>query len=71
MKYFWKDTAGLKADIQRHRATEQDLQQRIDALEGKTDEMSQAALRTLRHFMCQLQASKAAVVSKIGRKKNG
>jgi uncharacterized protein YlxW (UPF0749 family) len=68
MKFFWSKAKGLNADIERHRAKEQELQAKIDELEHKTDEMSVAALRTYRHFMYQLQVSKADVVNKIGKK---
>ena len=68
MKYFWNKAKGLNADIERHRAKEQELEARIAELEGKEDPMSIAALRTYRRFLYQLQVSKANVVSKIGRK---
>jgi hypothetical protein len=68
MKYFWNKAKGLNADIERHRAKEQELEAKIAELEGKEDPMSIAALRTYRRFLYQLQVSKANVVSKIGRK---
>jgi hypothetical protein len=68
MKYFWNKAKGLNADIERHRAKEQELEAKIAELEGKQDPMSIAALRTYRRFLYQLQVSKANVVSKIGRK---
>jgi len=68
VKYFWNKAKGLNADIERHRAKEQELEARIAELEGKEDPMSIAALRTYRRFLYQLQVSKANVVSKIGRK---
>lgn len=68
MKFFWNKAKGLNADIERHRAKEQKLQAKIDELKHKTDEMSVVALRTCRHFMYQLQVSKADVVNKIGKK---
>lgn len=71
MKFFWKDTPGLKADIERHRKQEAELEQRIAELENhdNPDSMTEVLLRTYRHLMCQLQQSKADVVNKIGRKK--
>ena len=68
MTYFWNKAKGLNADIERHRAEEQELEAKIAELEGKQDPMSIAALRTYRRFLYQLQSSKANVVSKIGRK---
>ena len=69
MKWFWKDAKGLKADVERHRAKEAELDARIAELEGKDDPMSVAALRTYRRFRAQLLQSKAEVVSKIGKRK--
>lgn len=69
MSYFWEQAKGVNADLKRHRNREAELQAKIDELEGKDDPMSVATLRTYRHFLCQLQVSKAEVVEKIGRKK--
>ena len=69
MKWFWHDAKGLKADVNRHRAKEAELDARIAELEGKDDPMSIAALRTYRRFRAQLLQSKAEVVSKIGKRK--
>ena len=69
MKYFWNKAKGLNADIERHRAKEQELEAKISELEGKQDPMSIAALRTYRRFLYQLQSSKANVVSMIGKQK--
>jgi phytoene/squalene synthetase len=68
-RFFWQDAKGLKADVERHRAKEKELQDRIQELEGKDDPMSIAALRVYRRFLNQLQQSKADVVSKIGKRK--
>jgi len=68
-RFFWQDAKGLKADVERHRAKEKELQDRIQELEGKDDPMSIAALRVYRRFLGQLQQSKADVVSKIGKRK--
>jgi hypothetical protein len=69
LKYFWQDAKGLKADVERHRAKEKELEARIAELEAKDDPMSIAALRVYRRFLNQLQTSKADVVSKIGKRK--
>jgi phytoene/squalene synthetase len=68
-RFFWQDAKGLKADVERHRAKEKELQDRIQELEGKEDPMSIASLRVYRRFLGQLQQSKADVVSKIGKRK--
>ena len=68
MKWFWQDAKGLKADVERHRVKEAELDARIAELEGKDDPMSIAALRTYRRFRAQLLQSKAEVVDKIGKK---
>jgi len=68
-RFFWQNAKGLKADVERHRAKEKELQDRIKKLEGKDDPMSIAALRVYRRFLGQLQQSKADVVSKIGKRK--
>ena len=69
MKWFWQDAKGLKADVERHRVQEAELDAKIAELEGKEDPMSRAALRTYRRFRAQLLQSKAEVVSKIGKRK--
>jgi len=69
MKYFWTDTKGLKADVERHRAKEAEMDAKIAELEGKDDPMSIAALRVYRRFRAQLLQSKADVVTKIGKRK--
>ena len=68
MKFFWDKAKGLKADVDRHRVKEAELDARIAELEGKDDPMSVAALRVYRRFRAQLLQSKADVVTKIGRK---
>lgn len=67
MKYFYKDATGTAADIERHRAREKELLQKISELSGKEDDMSVAASRTYHHLLQQLRQSKAEVVAKIGR----
>jgi hypothetical protein len=69
MKWFWQDAKGVKADVERHRAKERELDAKIAELEGKDDPMSIAALRTYRRFRAQLLQSKAEVVDKIGKRK--
>jgi hypothetical protein len=68
MKFFWQDTKGVKADVERHRAKEAELDAKIAELEGKDDPMSVAALRVYRRFRAQLLQSKAEVVDKIGKR---
>jgi hypothetical protein len=68
MKFFWQDTKGVKADVERHRAKEAELDAKIAELEGKDDPMSIAALRVYRRFRAQLLQSKAEVVDKIGKR---
>lgn len=68
MKFFWDKAKGLNADIERHREKEKELEARIAELEGLDDKMSIASLRVYRNFLCQLQQSKADVVTKIGKK---
>lgn len=69
MRFFWQDAKGLKADVERHRVKEAELDARIAELEGKDDPMSVAALRVYRRFRAQLLQSKAEVVDKIGKRK--
>lgn len=70
MKWFWQDAKGLKADVERHRAKEAELDAKIAELEGKPDDpMAVAALRVYRRFRAQLLQSKAEVVTKIGKRK--
>jgi hypothetical protein len=67
MKFFWKDTKGLKADVERHRAKEKEYMARIAELEGKEDPISVAALRVYRRHLNLLQTNKV-VVNKTGKK---
>lgn len=70
MKFFWQNAKGLKADVERHRAKEAELDARIAELEARPDDpMAVAALRTYRRFRAQLLQSKAEIVTKIGKKK--
>lgn len=69
MRFFWSDAKGVKADVERHRAKEAELDAKIAELEGKDDPMSIAALRVYRRFRAQLLQSKAEVVTKIGKRK--
>lgn len=65
MKFFWKNTKGLNADVERHRAKEAEIGARIAELEGKDDPISLAALRVYRRHLNLLQTSKADVANKI------
>lgn len=69
MKYFYRDVKGVNADVERHRAREKELLQKISELEGQEDDMSIAAAHTYRHLLDQLRLSKAESVAKIGRAK--
>jgi uncharacterized protein YdcH (DUF465 family) len=69
MKFFWSETKGLKADVERHRAKEAELDAKIAELEGSQEPMDVAALRVYRRFRAQLLQSKAEVVSKLGKRK--
>jgi hypothetical protein len=68
-KFFWKDAKGLKADILRHREAAASLVKKISELESieAPDKMDIAALGVYRQFLCQLQQSKAEVLSKLGK----
>lgn len=67
MKYFWNDVA-LKADVNRHREEQLELESKIKELEAlPQDSMTIAAVRVYRNFLCLLLQSKADVVSKIGK----
>lgn len=69
MKYFYNKASGTKADINRHREKEKELDAKISELEAieEPDEFQVSALRTYRHLRSQLLQSKAEVVSKIGK----
>lgn len=69
MKFFWQDVKGLKADVERHRAKEKELDAKIAELEKMKDPMSIAALRVYRRFRAQLLQSKAEIVEQIGKRK--
>ena len=71
MKWFYKDTTGLKADIERHREEERKIQSKIDELKGKDDEMSKRSLMAYRRFLVQIQTAKDEITQKIGKGKNG
>ena len=69
MKWFCKDTTGLKADIERHREEELKIQSCINDLVGKDDEMSERFLLSYRMFLVQIQTAKAEITQLIGRGK--
>lgn len=70
MTWFGSKAPGLKADINRHRAKEAELDEHIAELENKDnpDDMDVALLKTFRELRAKLLQSKADVVSKIGGK---
>lgn len=71
MSYFWDPPGvkvGLNADIERHRERLAKLDADIAECECRTDAMSVAAMRTLRHLRAQLLQSLAEVTSQIGKK---
>ena len=71
MTFFWSKAKGIKADIERHRAKEAELDAKIAEIENTAEPgpMDIARLRTYRRFRAQLQQSRADVVTKIGKKK--
>lgn len=74
MSYFWDDPRkprpGLKKDVERHRAKRDELDRRIEELEGQEQTpMTSAAVRTYRHLRAQLLQSLANVADRIGRKR--
>jgi len=64
-RYFFEETKGLKADIKRHRETEQELRDKISESEANDQE---AFARSYRNLLDILLCSKAQVVGKIGKK---
>lgn len=66
MTYFYCNKLAKNADIKRHREQEIELRNKIKECEEEGDEFHAKAYR---HFLNQLLASKAEVVSKIGKKK--
>lgn len=71
MKYFGEEVNGLKADIERHRAKEAELDARIAELEALNEYSSRDMiyLKAYRNLRAYLLQSKAEVASKIGKKK--
>ena len=69
MRWFCSNTTGLKADIERHREEERNIQSKIEELEGKDDEMSKRSLLAYRMFLVQIQTAKAEVTQLIGKGK--
>lgn len=66
MDYFWKDSAGVNADLERHMQEERLLMDKLEKAETDGDEMR---IRVYRSFLAKLWESKAKVVAKIGKKK--
>ena len=69
MKWFYKDTTGLKADIERHREEERKIKSRIEDLEGKDDEMSKRSLVNYKKLLLKLQVAKEELTQLIGKGK--
>lgn len=70
-KYFCEDAKGLKADLDRHRAREADLDAKIAEIEAIVEPttLDVAVLNAYRNLRGRLLQSKAEVVSKIGKQK--
>jgi hypothetical protein len=71
MSYFWTPKPiGLKADIERHRKEEAELQANIKELEENParNDFEETALRVYRNFLNLLWESKAKTLEKLGRK---
>lgn len=71
--YFWDDPnkpIGLKADIQRHREEQLDLEKRIAEIESNPNpsQMELRSVKAYRHFLCKLLQSKADLLERLGRK---
>ena len=68
--YFWKDTSGLKSDIERHREKEKEFREKISKLESieNPSDMDIRCLNTYRKFLGLLLQSKANITQNIGRK---
>ena len=69
--YFWKDTFGLKSDIERHRAEEKRFHEKISELESieNPSDMDIKCLQVYRAYLEILLESKANITQNIGRKK--
>lgn len=67
-KFFFGETAGLNADIERHRKMEKKLQEDIAKHKASDSKFSERHVATYKRFLDLLLASKAEVVSKIGKK---
>ena len=68
--YFFKDTLGLKSDIERHRSEETKLREKIKQLESleNPSDMDDRILKVYRTFLGILLESKANITQNIGRK---
>ena len=68
--YFWKDTSGLKSDIERHRAKEKEFCEKISELESieNPSDMDVRCLAVYRKFLGILLQSKANITQNIGKK---
>lgn len=74
MQYFWQKTNGHNADLERHAEEERRLNSEIVELERKLKlakrelEMDEAYLKAKKHFLCELQKSKAELASSLFKK---
>ena len=69
MKYFYKESTGLNADIKRHRDEEERLIAVIAKLEAEeNNENNLAFIKSYRNSLIVLQQSKAELLTKLGRK---
>ena len=69
MKYFYKESTGLNADIKRHRDEEERLIAVIAKLEAEeNNENNLVFIKSYRNSLIVLQQSKAELLTKLGRK---
>lgn len=68
--YFFKDTLGLKSDIERHRSEEKRFRELIEQLESieNPSDMDTRCLKAYRTFLGTLLQSKANITQNIGKK---
>jgi len=67
-KFFFGKVNGVNADLKRHTEYEKDLRAKLAKYEAEGNEN---LIRTYKHFLNELLASKAQVATKIGKKKKG
>ena len=68
-KFFWDKATGLNADIHRHTEEERKLKEKIEELQNKEapTKTDRSLLHAYSYYLGRLHASKAEVVSKIGK----